>query len=750
MKKILVIVESPAKKKKIEDFLNNNIKNKKFIVEASYGHIRYFSNGLKSINIKNNFEPKYSIVKNKYKVAKNLINISKNVNEIIIATDPDREGEAIGFHVAKILNLNLNNTKRISFNEITKDAIINAFNNPGKINLDLFYAQQSRSILDLLIGFEISPILWKHVRPNISAGRCQSPALRIIYENEEKIKNFKSEKTYIINGIFDKLNCDTEFIKEIKNKKEILKILPNLIICKYKLMSIDDKIINNSPPPPFITSSIQQEASIKLGLSPKVTMSLLQKMYEKGKITYMRTDSTSISKKCMKSIEKYCNDNYPGLFSSRKYNKKVANAQEAHECIRPVNINSDLDDSFNNTSKKLYSLLKNRVIASQMKKSIDKKYIFKLQAIENKDYIFNFNLLKNIEIGYKIIYKNISNSNEKKINSLKIGTIFIPKKILSTEKNTKPISRFTEASLIKELENKGIGRPSTFSSITSKLLERGYVLKENKSKQEEIIVEKIIIEQKNKNKIKIENQKLKSPSLKNKLILTDLGKLVTEFMNKNFPDINSYTFTSEIENDLDKISRGEINWVTITEKVYNSFHKKVIELKKLKKEINKLGINPNNNKNIYVYNGKYGYCIQEGEHEDKDVKYVSISDPNISLNDAIKLMKYPKSIGKYNGNTINIKNGKYGYYIDYKNMKISVKNPNITEKDAILLINEKNKDIIKEFKEFKVIRGKYGVYIKKGKKNINIPDNLEFDKLKKKDYLDLIKLKETKYKKKST
>lgn len=729
------------KKKKIEDFLNNNIKNKKFIVEASYGHIRYFSNGLKSINIKNNFEPKYSIVKNKYKVAKNLINISKNVNEIIIATDPDREGEAIGFHVAKILNLNLDKTKRISFNEITKEAIVDAYNNPGKINLDLFYAQQSRSILDILIGFEISPILWKHVRPNISAGRCQSPALKIIYENEEKIKNFKSEKTYIINGIFDKLNCDTEFIREIKNKKEILKILPSLIMCKYKLMSIDNKLINNSPSPPFITSSIQQEASVKLGLSPKITMSLLQKMYEKGKITYMRTDSTSISKKCMKSIEKYCNNNYPGLFNSRKYNKKVANAQEAHECIRPVNINADLDDSFNNTSKKLYSLLKNRIIASQMKKSIDKKYIFKLQAIENEDYIFNFSLLKNIEIGYKIIYKKVSNDNEKKINSLKIGSIFIPSKILSTEKNTKPISRFTEASLIKELENKGIGRPSTFSSITSKLLERGYVFKENKSKKEEIIVEKIIIENKNKNKIKIENIKLKSPSLKNKLILTDLGKLVTEFMNKNFPDINSYTFTSEIENDLDKISRGEINWVKITEKVYNNFHKKVVELKKIKKKINKLGVNPINNKNIYIYNGKYGYCIQEGEHEDKDVKYIGISDPNISLNDAIKLMKYPKNIGKYNGSAINIKNGKYGYYIDYKNIKISVKNPNITEKDAILLIDEKNKDIIKEFKEFKVIRGKYGVYIKKGKKNISIPGKLEFNKLTKKDYLNLIKLK---------
>jgi DNA topoisomerase I len=741
MKKILIIVESPAKKKKIEDFLNNNIKNKKFIVEASYGHIRYFSNGLKSINIKNNFEPKYSIVKNKYKVAKNLINISKNVNEIIIATDPDREGEAIGFHVAKILNLNLDKTKRISFNEITKEAIVDAYNNPGKINLDLFYAQQSRSILDILIGFEISPILWKHVRPNISAGRCQSPALKIIYENEEKIKNFKSEKTYIINGIFDKLNCDTEFIREIKNKKEILKILPSLIMCKYKLMSIDNKLINNSPSPPFITSSIQQEASVKLGLSPKITMSLLQKMYEKGKITYMRTDSTSISKKCMKSIEKYCNNNYPGLFNSRKYNKKVANAQEAHECIRPVNINADLDDSFNNTSKKLYSLLKNRIIASQMKKSIDKKYIFKLQAIENEDYIFNFSLLKNIEIGYKIIYKKVSNDNEKKINSLKIGSIFIPSKILSTEKNTKPISRFTEASLIKELENKGIGRPSTFSSITSKLLERGYVFKENKSKKEEIIVEKIIIENKNKNKIKIENIKLKSPSLKNKLILTDLGKLVTEFMNKNFPDINSYTFTSEIENDLDKISRGEINWVKITEKVYNNFHKKVVELKKIKKKINKLGVNPINNKNIYIYNGKYGYCIQEGEHEDKDVKYIGISDPNISLNDAIKLMKYPKNIGKYNGSAINIKNGKYGYYIDYKNIKISVKNPNITEKDAILLIDEKNKDIIKEFKEFKVIRGKYGVYIKKGKKNISIPGKLEFNKLTKKDYLNLIKLK---------
>lgn len=750
--KYLVVVESPAKKQKIQKFLNT-IDGHSFIVEASFGHISYFSNGLKSIDTLNNFKPTYSIIKTKSKVVKNLKDIYKTVDEVIIATDIDREGEAIGYHVAETLGLDISNTKRICFNEITQNAIVDAYNSSRHLDLDMFNAQQTRSILDLLIGFEISPLLWKSIKPKLSAGRCQSPALRLLYDREKEINDFKSNKLYQISSEFNiKEDITATYFKDIKDKDTILELLPILIKHQYKLDNVINKNSYNSAPPPYITSSIQQDASNKFSMSPKLTMSVLQSLYEKGRITYMRTDSLSISKEFNKSIKSYLNTNYPDMYQIHHFKSKVANAQEAHECIRPVSLEYELPDTFPENEKKLYNLIKNRVIASQMKKYCEKNYIYTLISTENEEYKFSFTLTEIIEMGYKKIYKNTIEDNKSLIETIEIGGIYTPLLIVANEKNTKPKSRYTEASLIKELEDRGIGRPSTFATIVNKLLQREYAFKETKNKSVDITLEKISI--KPDEEIEISEKKSKSTSEKNKLFINDIGKIVCEYITKNFTKINSYDFTSEIEDDLDKIAIGENEWTDVITKVYTDFHDKVVELSKdsnlktqKQKLTNKIGVNPNNNKNIYVYIGKYGPCIQEGEHGDSTEKprYVSLSKDdgdieNITLDMALELLKYPFELGSYEDTKIFIKKGKFGLYLDYKSKKVSIDNPDIKLEDAIELLKEKNENnVIKEFSGLKVMNGKYGPYIKKGAKNIPIPKKHDPSKITKKTCDEIVK-----------
>uniref|UniRef100_A0A6C0JF09 DNA topoisomerase n=1 Tax=viral metagenome TaxID=1070528 RepID=A0A6C0JF09_9ZZZZ len=748
--KYLVIVESPAKTKKIQGFLNS-IKNHTFIVDASFGHIRYFSKGLKSIDTNNKFNPTYSIISTKNKVVKNLKEQQKKVDDVIIATDLDREGEAIGFHVANVLNLNIENTKRICFNEITQKAVVEAFNNSRKLDYNLFNAQQARSILDLLIGFEISPLLWKSIQPKLSAGRCQSPALRLIYDREELINNFESNKSYQISSdfIISDNKILTFFNKTIEKKDKLLEILPEIVNQEYKLDSITEKKNTHAPPSPYITSSIQQDASNKFSMSPKLTMSVLQSLYEKGKITYMRTDSVAISDDFIKQIKQYCDDNQLSeYYKETKYKGKVANAQEAHECIRPVSLNDNVDNLEPN-EQKLYKIIKNRTIASQLKKYIEKEFIYKLISTDNIEFIFTFSLKNIITLGYKIIYEQNIVDDKELIDIIEKGGLYKPEIVFAKEKNTKPKPRYTEASLVKELEDKGIGRPSTFSSIVSKVLERKYVHKETKQNIKEIDIETFEI--KPGKEVLIGKNKVKSQSEKNKLFITDIGKVVCEFMNNNFSQINSYTFTSNVETDLDKISNNEKIWHEVIDLVYQDFHKKVIELSKdtnIKQQKDKLqnliGVNPENNKNIYSYIGKFGPCIQEGERNDNP-KYVSISKDDeidinkISLEEALGYLKYPLNLGNHDSEIVYIKKGKFGFYIECGKKRVSLDNSDINLENAIQKLKEIKTNIIKEFSNLKIMNGKFGPYIRKGTQNVSIPKDKEPEKLTKKECEEIIK-----------
>ncbi len=743
----LVIVESPAKKQKIQSFLNT-IPNHSFIVEASCGHIRYFKNGLKSIDISNNFKPTYDIIKTKKDVVKNLKFKLKEANEVIIATDIDREGEAIGYHVAECLGLNIAETKRICFNEITKKALVDAFHNPRELDANLYNAQQTRSILDLLIGFEISPLLWSNIQAKLSAGRCQSPALKLLIQKENVIKNFTSNKSYNLSAeftIFNKINAT--YYKEVKNREKIVKLLPKLVKYEYKLDNCKKSNSTSAAPAPYITSSIQQDASSKFGMSPTVTMSVLQKLYEKGKITYMRTDSTYIADTFIENIKEYCDEKYPGLFQKKEFKPKTDNAQEAHECIRPVKL-VEIDDEFDANEQKLYKIIFNRTIACQMKKYKEEVYEYTLTSTKKDIHKFKFTLKKIIDLGYKKVYTSDTSDDQELIEKIELNSLFKPNKIEAIEKNTKPTPRYTEASLIKELEDKGIGRPSTFATIVAKLFERKYALKQTKHNYKDIELETFCI--KPKEKLEIKTKKSKSVSEKNKIFTTDTGELVSEFMDNHFSNIVSYDFTSEVESDLDKVADGNEEWTEIISKVYNTFHPTVDKLKsdssinKTYKDKKLKSIGQYQDKNVYTYIGKYGPCIQLGEHGESP-KYASISKDDypdineIKLEDVIHLLKYPIDLGEHESKKILIKKGPHGLYINHNGNNVSIEDDSITLEQAIEKLNEKKSNVIKEFKDLKIMNGKFGPYIKKGSKNVSIPKSKDPAKLSKKECLEIIK-----------
>jgi DNA topoisomerase I len=763
--KYLVIVESPAKKLKIQQFLNT-IPGHTFIVEASFGHIRYFANGLKSIDIGNNFTPTYSITKDKTKVVKNLKSQKKKVDEVIIATDLDREGEAIGYHIADVLGICKDTTKRICFNEITQTAVVNAFNNSRKLDIHLYNAQQTRSILDILIGFEISPLLWTAIQAKLSAGRCQTPALKLLCEREKTIADFTSNKSYTITGLFNITeDISASYYTDLVESDATQALLTQLITHTFKLETITDKISKHSAPAPYITSTIQQDASAKFGMSPTITMSTLQKLYEKGKITYMRTDSTNISSDFMSKIEDYCNDKYPDYFTKKTFKSKVSNAQEAHECIRPVSL-EDNDLSFSHNETKLFNMIRQRTIASQMKQYSEKNYTYTLISTTNEKHKFTFGLKHIIDLGYRIIYSTNSGNgsvddlddslddslddDSELIGKISKNGLYEPITLTATEKNTKPCGRYTEASLIKELESKGIGRPSTFASIVAKLFQRKYAIKQTNHNYKDILLDIYTIKHGDLN-TRHSTKKTKSVSEKNKIFITDIGLLVSEYLNSHFRNISSYDFTAKMESDLDKIASNEANWVDIASNVYDTFHPTVLKLKgdaaikKSYKDKKLHFIGEHDSKNIYTYIGKFGPCIQYGEH-DSSPKYVSIDKSEypditgITLVQAITLLKYPIELGNHKSKMITLHNGQFGFYIQHNKKRVSVDDESITLEQAIDKLKISESNIIKTFGKISIRNGPYGHYIKNGKKNISIPKDKykAVNSLTKKDCLDII------------
>ena len=690
--KYLVIVESPAKIKKIQSILGT-IKGHTFIVEASYGHIRYFKNGLKSIDISNNYKPTYSIIKDKLKVVKKLRAVVKKVDEIIIATDNDREGEAIGYHLIKSLNKSVSNTKRMYFNEITKPAILEAFHNQKTLNMDEFHAQQARSILDLLIGFKISPLLWKHIKEKLSAGRCQTPALKLVYERENEINSFTPQGTYKLMGKFKvgTISVDTLYHKDLKNKRVAISNMNRLVTLQYRLRLNDKKKIRSTPPPPFITSTIQQTASSLFNMSPKNTMSVLQKLYEAGKITYMRTDSPSISNEFIKISKQYIKDNF-GNFTQRNYKSKSKNAQEAHECIRPVLLDivpSDISDSF---ARKLYELIWKRTIACFLPEYIEEHHIFHLYPNKNEHFYTTKKIT--IQKGFKKIYSEDFPNDINDINklTLQLKKTFIPEELSSFEKYTKPKPLYTEATLVKALEHKGIGRPSTFSNIVNTLLTRKYVIKENRKLPDINLVELYITPVttiKETSKIKL------GGSSKNKLYMTQLGRNVIDYLCEHFNDnICSYSFTSDINDQLDLIVTNSKTWYTVVNYVYNIFIDKVNEQSKQiksKKEINKILVGSENDTKYYYYTDNYGivFLKENGDLVDKRRSKSNNSESELNISIIKESFKYPIKKGSYKNEDVLIKKGPYGLYCEIGKERFSIEDEGLSLASIIEKLKKK-------------------------------------------------------------
>lgn len=748
MTKYFVIVESPAKKGKIKKFLESISPKDTFIVEASYGHIVKFE-GLKSIFVKEGrirgpikskklstkvkFEPEYVVDDDSKKVMASLTALVKKVGKknVIIATDLDREGEAIGYHLMQQLKLP-KTTKRIHFNEITRDAVEVAFKNPTRLNMDMINAQQARSVLDILIGYSITPLVWKIVQNyKLSAGRCQTPALKLIYERHKEIEDFTSQSSYLLTADFKvgKKNInEAKYKSPIKDKTTATKLLKKLIPLTYTLKLHSVNKTSTNPPPPFITSSIQQEASNRLGMSPKSTMSVLQKLYEKGLITYMRTDSPAISASAAKECKTYIDTNHVGLYKSRVYTPKGKNAQEAHECIRPTSMKTT---SITGASKKMYRMIWIRTMSCFMKEYISETTTFRFTS--NTEY-FEIKKKTSVELGYKLLEPDSVIDEKTMIAYFKkyVAQTFKPEKIIGQQVFSNPTSMYTEASLVKGLEKKGIGRPSTFSSIVTKLLVRNYAEKEERE-LDPIELSTLTIKKSSK-KVTTKTISKERKISKNKLQITDLGIKIIEYLQKQFPDtICSYSYTSEMNDQLDDIASGSKDWHKVVRTGYNSFIDKVIaeKKKKVKKPTfkkTKIGASK-----YSFYKDLYSFVVlrkNDDGSEDKR-RMQDLKEDSIKLTTIKALFKYPLEKGEFEGKKVYIKKGRYGIYCEIGTDRFSLDSDTYTLEELVELQKTNGKKVIKSWDEIMILKGPYSPYIKKGDMNIKIPKGTDIDKLTK-------------------
>jgi DNA topoisomerase I, bacterial len=736
----LVIVESPAKAKTIEKFLGSN-----YTVKSSFGHIRDLSKKNLGINIENGFEPDYLISDDKKKVVSDLKAAVKKAATVWLASDEDREGEAIAWHLSDALKLDKEKTKRIVFHEITKVAIQNAIENPRQIDMDLVMAQQARRVLDRLVGFELSPILWKKVKPKLSAGRVQSVALKLIVEREREIQAFKAKSHYKIAGVFNpegsvkSVKVYAEIPEKFNNEKDALSILEKSIGARFNVTSIEEKETKRTPAAPFTTSTLQQEASHKLGFSLSQTMRAAQSLYEAGHITYMRTDSTNLSKLALAAAANTITELYGKNYSkTRQYATKSKGAQEAHEAIRPTYLNTTEIEA-SPMEKRLYALIWKRTIASQMSDAS----ILRTQVIIESDSVkhkFEATADRVVFDGFLKVYMETkdddSEEEEREFNlpELRIGQGMNPISIKATEKFSQKPPRYTEASLVKRLEELGIGRPSTYAPTITTLGQRGYVIKESRPGSERSYKEFLLEKEEIRSSVKSETWGVE----KNKLFPEDIGILVTDFLTANFTAIIDYNFTAKIEGDFDKIAAGELKWNKVIADFYTPFHETVDKTLATSRPANAerlLGVDPKSGKNVYVRLGRFGPLAQIGEAEDPQKKYMSLSKgqliDTITLEEALKLFNLPRTVGDYNGEEIIAAIGKFGPYIKYRGSFISLGkdyDPYTVEvEDCIKLIaDHAKKEANKKIQSFpeegiEVLRGRFGAYIKKGKENFKIP-----------------------------
>lgn len=746
MAKNLLIVESPAKAKTIEKILGSD-----FEVKSCYGHIRDLEKEDMGIDINNGFKPKYKISDDKEKVVKELRSIAKKSEEVWLATDEDREGEAISWHLCEVLNLDPANTKRIVFHEITKPAIKKAVEKPRTVNMDLVNAQQARRILDRIVGFELSPILWRKMsmRNNLSAGRVQSVAVRLIVEREREITRFKPESSFKVEAFFNapdlnnkKVTFKAEGPDKIKDNKSAHAYLLKCVNASYKVNDVQVKPGKKSPAAPFTTSTLQQEASRKLGYSVSKTMLIAQKLYENGHITYMRTDSVNLSETALDNIKAAIQSSYGDkYYQFRKFQNKNESAQEAHEAIRPTDmITTSVGDA---DTQRLYDLIWKRTMACQMADAQLERTIAKIGVSTNTDPLTATGEVLRFD-GFLKVYtegkdeEDGEEENEGMLPPLTVGQVLDFVEMKATQRFTRPAPRYTEASLVKKLEELGIGRPSTYAPTISTVQQRGYVEKRDKEgvkREYEILVLK-------NNEVTENKDSENTGAERNKLFPTDLGMVVTDFLFEHFNKIMDYGFTAKIEEEFDEIAQGRQEWSKMLKGFYKPFHDNVehtMEHASRAKGERELGVDPASGKPVVARLGRFGPMVQIGGTEDEEKpRFAKLrtnqSIETISFDEAMELFKLPRKIGLFEGEDVVVNIGRFGPYAQHAGKFYSLKkemDPYTVELEEVApLIEEKRKaaaeSTIKLFEKekIKILKGPYGPYIKQGLRNYKIPKEM--------------------------
>ena len=737
----LVIVESPGKIGKLQKFLGND-----YIVKSSIGHIRDLQDKKLSVDIEHGFTPEYVIPADKKKVVAELKKIVGEVKTVWLASDEDREGEAISWHLYEVLGLKDKDTKRIVFHEITEEAILNAVKNPREINMDLVDAQQARRVLDRLVGFEVSPILWRKIQPKLSAGRVQSVALRLVVDREREIMAFNREAYYKTDAVFTteggNVKVNATLGTRFKTVEEARKFLEDCAGAEFRVGNIDKKAATRCPAAPFTTSTMQQEAARKLHFPVNTTMRVAQSLYEKGLITYMRTDSTNLSKLALGASRDFIVKNFGENYSkTRQYHTTSKGAQEAHEAIRPTYIgNTSIEGT--PQEQKLYNLIWKRTIASQMAdasllntniKIVNDKREEKF-AVQATQLVFD-GFLK----VYMESYDDQQDEQEVILPALNVGDRMIPQSFSSAGKFTTPPPRYSEASLVKKLEELGIGRPATYGTIISTLTTgRGYIVKGDKE-GEKIPVTCLSM----KNGIISESIKAEPVGAeKGKLLPQEIGMIVTDYLVKNFGNIMDYDFTANVENDFDKVAKGQLRWNKLIAEFYAPFHKKVedvLESREYGSKVSReLGKDPSDGQPVVAKFGQYGPYIQKGEGENRQFAHLAPGQliESITLEEALKLFLLPRKVGSYNGIDIIATKGKFGPYLKYGDRNTSLpkgKDPlTVTLEECISLIESISEKAsantpMLEFTEsdIHVINGRYGPYIKHDGRNFKIPKGID-------------------------
>jgi len=763
----LVIVESPAKAKTIEGYLG-----KDFTVKSSMGHIRDLVKGDKAIDIEHNFLPHYEVSEGKHQLVKELTELSKKSDVVWLATDDDREGESISWHLKEALDIDDSKIKRIVFREITKKAILKAIENPRKIDVDLVNAQQARRVLDRLVGFEISPVLWRKIKPGLSAGRVQSVAVRLVAEREREIEKFNSEPVFKTQGFFKTKagkTLQTDLNKDYKEEQDIVSLMEASKSASFKVANKEIKPAKRSPAAPFTTSTLQQEASRKLSFSVTRTMILAQKLYEAGKISYMRTDSTMLSDDALTAAAGQIKSEFGDRYAQRRqFKTKSESAQEAHEAIRPTDfaissVGGDKDE------QRLYDLIWKRAIASQMADAELERTIItiktdgnaysKLNGGEKLQYQATGEVIK-FDGFLKVYLESTDNEDEKEgddeklLPFVEIGESLGLEQIKSRQRYSKPDARYTEASLVKKLEEMGIGRPSTYAPTISTIEKREYVNKEWRDGKSRGYVELVLkadkIERFEKSEI--------FGAEKGKLFPTDIGLIVNDFLTNYFKEIVDYDFTATVEREFDTIANGKLGWQDMISKFYTPFHKTVESTGTIdRKELNvarEIGIDPKSGKKMTARLGRFGPYVQIGEQEEGGPKpaYASLKKEQridtISIEEALSLFDLPREIGEYEDVKMIVNNGRFGPYVKHGPAFYSLQKGmdpyTIESETAIELIDAKRKaDIEKVIKIFdsrpdvKVLNGRWGPYIAVGKENVKIPKGTEAKDLSLEDCLVL-------------